>query len=149
MSLFLKTSHITAYQTLFFPCNFFSLLTHSQLSFLLPGIDFSLNFHESEKSESVSTQLCPTLCDPMNCSLPGSPVHGILQARMLEWVAISFSRRSSRPRDQTLVSCFAGRFFTIWATRKAHVVEWWYLCTYPEYKIIAIITAQSIMKSLK
>ena len=85
-----KTSHCTAYQILFFPCNFFSFLTHSQLSFLLPGIDFSLNFHESEKSESVSTQLCPTLCDPMNCSLPGYSVHGILQARLLEWVAIPF-----------------------------------------------------------
>ena len=47
------------------------------------------------------TQSCPTLCDPMDCSLPGSSVHGILQARILEWVAISFSRGSSRPRDRT------------------------------------------------
>ena len=47
---------------------------------------------------------CPTLCDPMDCSLPGSSVHGILQARILEWVAISFSRGSSQPRDWTLVS---------------------------------------------
>ena len=45
------------------------------------------------------TQLCLTLCDPMDCSLPGSFVHGILQARILEWVAISFSRGSSQPRD--------------------------------------------------
>ena len=60
-------------------------------------------------------QLCPTLCDPMDCSPPGFFVHGILQARILEWVAISFSRGSSWPRDQTQVSCFAGRFFTIWA----------------------------------
>ena len=51
------------------------------------------------------TQLCPTLCNPLYCSLPGSAVHGILQARMLEWVAIPFSRGSSQPRDQTRVSC--------------------------------------------
>ena len=54
----------------------------------------------------------PTLCDPMDCSLPGSSVHGILQARTLEWVAIPFSRGCSWPRDQTQISCFAGRFFT-------------------------------------
>ena len=46
-------------------------------------------------------QSCPLLCDPMDCSLPGSSVHGILQARILEWVAIAFSRGSSKPRDQT------------------------------------------------
>ena len=50
-------------------------------------------------------QPCPTLCDPMDCSSPCSSVHGILQARVLEWVAISFSRESSQPRDQTCVSC--------------------------------------------
>ena len=49
--------------------------------------------------------LCPTLCDPMDCSLPGSSVYGILQARILEWIAISFSRGSSQPRDRTQVSC--------------------------------------------
>ena len=57
--------------------------------------------------------LCLTLCNPMDCSLPGSSVHGILQARILEWVAMRFSRGSSHPRDQTLVSCIAGRFFPI------------------------------------
>ena len=51
-----------------------------------------------------SRQLCPTLCNPMDCSLPGSSVHGVLQARILECVAISFSRGSSSPRDQTGVS---------------------------------------------
>ena len=50
-------------------------------------------------------QLCPTLWDPMDCSIPGSSVHRIFQARVLEWVAISFSRESSQPRDQTQVSC--------------------------------------------
>ena len=63
-------------------------------------------------------QSCLTLCDPMDCSLPGSSIHGILQARILEWVAISFSRRSSRPRDWTRVSCIVGRHFTVWATRE-------------------------------
>ena len=63
-------------------------------------------------------QSCLTFCDPMNCSLPGSSVHGIFQARILEWVAISFSRGSSQPRVQTWVSCIAGRFFTIWTTRE-------------------------------
>ena len=52
-------------------------------------------------------------CDPMDCSPPGSSVYGILQARILEWVAISFSRGSSQPRDQTLVSHIADRFFTV------------------------------------
>ena len=61
-------------------------------------------------------QSCLTLCDPMNCSPPGSSICGILQAGILEWVAIPFSRGSSWPRDQTLVSCIRGRFFTIWAT---------------------------------
>ena len=58
-------------------------------------------------------------CDPMDCSLPGSSVHGILLARTLEWVAISFSRGSFRPRNKTQVSCTAGRFFTDWAMREA------------------------------
>ena len=62
------------------------------------------------------THLCPSLCDHMDCSSPGSSVHGILQARILEWGAIPFSRGPSR--DQTQVSCIAGRFFTVWATRE-------------------------------
>ena len=67
------------------------------------------------------TQSCPTLCDPMDCSPPGSSVHGILQARTLEWIVIPFSRGSSWPRDWTTwVSCIAFRFFTIWTTREAH-----------------------------
>ena len=62
-------------------------------------------------------QLCPTLCDPMDYSLPGSSLHGNLQARILGWVAISFSRGFSQPRYQTQVSRFAGQFFPMWATR--------------------------------
>ena len=57
------------------------------------------------------------LCNPMDCSLPCSSVHGILQARILEWAAISFSRGSSQPRDWTRVSHIAGRHFTLWAWR--------------------------------
>ena len=68
---------------------------------------------------------CPTLCDPMNYSLSGSSVRGISQARILEWVAISFSRGPSRPRDQTQVSCIVVRFFTIWPTREAHSIQIW------------------------
>ena len=64
-------------------------------------------------------QSCPSLCDPMDYSLPGSSVHGILQARILEWVAILFSRGSSRPRYKTQVSHISGRFFTVRATREA------------------------------
>ena len=59
-------------------------------------------------------QLCPTVCDPTDCV-----VHGILQARILEWVAFPFSRGSSQPRGRTQVSCIAGGFFTSWATREA------------------------------
>ena len=66
---------------------------------------------------------CLTLCDPMDHSPPGSSVHGILQARILEWVAISSSRRSYWPRSQTQVSCVARRFFTVRATREAHIIH--------------------------
>ena len=61
----------------------------------------------------------PTLCNPMDCSLPSSSVYGILQARILEWVVIPFSRGPSQTRGRVRVSCIAGRFFTIWATREA------------------------------
>ena len=75
------------------------------------------NFWSEVKSSQV-TQSCPTLCDPVDYSPPGSSVHGILQARILEWVAISFSRGSSWPKDRTQVSHIAGRCFNLWATRK-------------------------------
>ena len=75
----------------------------------------------SEVKWSEVAQLCPTLCNPMDRSPPGSSVHRILQARVLEWVAISSSRGYSLPRDWTRVSRSAVRHFTVWATRKA----WW------------------------
>ena len=73
-----------------------------------------------KESESEVAQSSPTLCNPMDCNLPGSSVHGIFQARrVLEWVAISFSRGSEQPRKQTWVSHIAGRRFTVWATGEA------------------------------
>ena len=68
--------------------------------------------------ESEVARSCPTLCHSMDCRSPGSSVHGVFQVRILEWVAISFSRGSSQLRDRTLVSCTAGRLFTVWASRK-------------------------------
>ena len=77
------------------------------------GLPFPSPMHESEsESESEVAQSCPTLRDPMDCSLPGSSIHGIFQARVLECVAISFSSVSSQPRDPTQVFCIAERFFT-------------------------------------
>ena len=76
------------------------------------------------KSKREVAQSFPTLCNPMDCSPPGSSVHGILQARILEWVAISFSRESSQPRDWIQVSRIAGRCFNLWATREAHYIIW-------------------------
>ena len=75
----------------------------------------------AKHSVCVSAQLCPTFCDPMDCSPPGSSVHGIFQARILEWVSISFSRGFSWPRDQTCVSCVSciEGSFTSWDTREA------------------------------
>ena len=73
---------------------------------------------ERKKERSEVSQLCSTLWDPMDCSLPGSSIQGIFQARILEWVAISFSRASSWPRDWTQVSCVVGRRFIVWATRE-------------------------------
>ena len=73
-----------------------------------------------------------TLFDPMNWSPPVSSIHWIFQARILEWVAMPFSKGSSRPRDQTRISRIAGRLFTIWPNREAHLVfTWMYLNVEP------------------
>ena len=64
------------------------------------------------------SQLCPTVCNPMDCRSPVSSLHGNSPGKKTEWIAIPFSRGSSRSRDQTWVSCIAGIFFTIWATRE-------------------------------
>ena len=76
---------------------------------------------------ALVSQSCLTLCDPVDCSLPGSTVHGVFQARILESVATSFSRESSQPSNRTQVSCIAGRFFILWASG-----EVWWLDTYKE-----------------
>ena len=70
--------------------------------------------------ESEITQTYLTLCDPMDCSSPGSSIHGIFQAIVLEWVAISFSGGSSRSRDQTQVSRIVDRHFTFWITKEVY-----------------------------
>ena len=71
----------------------------------------------------LAAQSCLILCDPTDYSLPGSSVHGILQARVLEWVAIPLVRGSSQPKDRTQVSCIAGRSFTVWATREKDILN--------------------------
>ena len=93
------------------------VITHLEPDILECQVEALLQTKLVEKV--VHTQSYPTLWDPVDCSLPGSSVHGILQAEILEWVTISFSTGSSWPRDQTWVSCIAGRFFTIWAIREA------------------------------
>ena len=75
------------------------------------------------KKEREVAQSCPTLCGPMDCSPPDSSIHEIFQARVLEWVGISFSRASSWLRDRTQVSRTAGGFFTVWATKEACIIK--------------------------
>ena len=80
-----------------------------------PSFHWHLCIQPADRGEVkvLVAQSCLTLCDPMDCSPPGSSLHGILQARILEWVAISSSRGSSRPRDRTWVSSSAGGFSTV------------------------------------
>ena len=68
--------------------------------------------HSPQFANCVNVLVVFDSCDPMDCSSPGFSVHGMFQTRRLEWVALSFSRGSSQPRDRTCVSCVAGRFFT-------------------------------------
>ena len=102
---------------------------------LATNLIFISCFMKTARSKALSQELwfismcvlvaesCPTLCDPMDCSPPDSSVHGIFQARTLEWVAISFSRGSFWPRDPTWVSCIAGKFLIIWGTREARLFQ--------------------------
>ena len=78
----------------------------------------------AEWSESEVAQLCLTLFDPVDCRPPGSSIHGISQARILEWVAISFSRGSCRPKDRTRVSRIADRRLNLWATTEDPSKSW-------------------------
>ena len=102
----------------FLPGSFYLLISLS-LAYFIHFPTFSLL-----KVKVLVAQLCLTLCDPMNCSLLGSSVYGILQARILEWVGVPFSRGSSQTGEWTQVSHTADRFFTIWATRETQL---WYL----------------------
>ena len=89
------------------------------------------------KDESEAAQSCLTFSDPMDCSLPGSSIHGIFQARVMEWGAIAFSTRcgtraqspwhvrSSWPGDRTHVSCISRQILYHWATREALIISWW------------------------
>ena len=88
--------------------------------YLILPLRNNLGLYINDEMKMKVTQLCLTLtlCDPMEYT-----VRGILQARMLEWVAFPFSKGSSQPRDRTQVSCITGGFFTSWATREAQ--EYW------------------------
>ena len=81
----------------------------------------ALVFLWKQKVKVLVPQSYPTLCDPMDCSSSGSSVHGILQARILRWIDIPFSRGSFPPRDGTQISFIAGRFSTIWITIWVHI----------------------------
>ena len=89
--------------------------------------DLVFHFFSSIPLWKWSSYLGLTLCNPMDCSLPGSSVHGFFHARILEWVAISFFSRSSQTRDQTQVSCTAVRCFTISAIREVPIILWTYI----------------------
>ena len=99
----------------------------------------------TQLSEVTVTQSCQ-LCDPMGCSLPGSFTHGILQARILEYVAVLFSRGSSQPRDPTQISLIAGRFFTNWATAISNVWFFFFfdpmVCSLPSSSVHGILCAR-------
>ena len=79
----------------------------------------SIKTNNIVKVQLLIAQLCATFCATMDYSLPGSSIYGILQPRILECIAIPFSRGSFQPRDQIQFYCIAGRFFTFWATREA------------------------------
>ena len=89
---------------------------HSPLSFHLRKIDVHWYFR---KCCCLVAKLCPTLCDPKDCSSPDYSVHGISQVRILKWVAISFSRASSQPKDWICISCIGRQILLHWATREA------------------------------
>ena len=93
---------------------------HSHLAHIAAINHFSLGHSSLRRKVKVKMlffQSCLTLCDPMDCSSPGSSIHRIFETRKLKWVAISSSRGLSQSKDWTQVSCIAGRLFTDWATR--------------------------------
>ena len=93
--------------------------SYSSRSRRIPSRSQPSSYPPWKKVKVLATQSCLTLGDPMDCSPPDSSAHEILQARILEWVAIPFSKGSSWPRDWIRTSCIVSRFFTVWATREA------------------------------
>ena len=91
------------------------------------------------------TQSRPTLCDPIDCSPPDFSVHGILQARVLEWVAIVLSRGPSPPRDRTHISHIARRFFTIQATKEAYFIFPLVMCVFSINKLFILFDNSAII----
>ena len=101
-------------------CTQYSVMAYKGKEYLKNKVDIHIYTHKYIWIEV--TQSCQTLCDPIDCSLPGSSVHGIFQARILDWVAIFFSRGSSWPRDLAQISLIiAGRLSTAWATRGSYM----------------------------
>ena len=88
----------------------------------------------------VVAQWCPTLCDPMNCSLSGFSIHGIFQARILKWVAVSFSRGSSQPRDWTLVSCIVGKLYYL-SHQGNPLLAYWFLGALIQFRALGSVPA--------
>ena len=119
-----------------------------------PHISYAVHWVVPYKRVKVLiAQSCPALCDPMDCSPSGSSVHGVLQTRILEWVAVPFSRESSQSRNWTQVSHIVGGFFTSWATREARCCikshpkvlslwGWWFVNK-------SLIRGQSLSSSFK
>ena len=120
------------YLILIQPCSNKTLFIKTEVTHgaLLPSLIFLifrnialLKFYM--KVKVLVTPLCLTLSNSMGCSPPGSSLHMIFQAKILDWVAIPFSREYSQPRNWIWVSCTAGKLFTVWATKEAQI----YLCT--------------------
>ena len=107
----IKTDELPLCQNHIDLCVYIKLITYEPI--FLKDIIVCVCLRTHARMCVIVTQLYPTLCHPMDCSPPGSSVHGILQARILEWIVIPFSRGSSQSKDQTLVSCIAGRLFTV------------------------------------
>ena len=106
----------------------FKICSKTRLIWQMRFIDFILTYVKVLLFVVVYSLSCIQLfCDPIDCGLPGSSVHGISQARILVWAAISFFRGSSWAMDWTQVSHIAGRSFTIWATREALLRSYWIL----------------------
>ena len=94
-------------------------------------------------------QSCLTLSNPTDCCPHGSSVHGILQARILEWVVISSSRGTSQPRDWTQVSYLIGRFFTVWVTREAWLLQLYYTFWYWEVWCLQFLSFLGLLELIE